>query len=118
MRSGKRKGSTRKGEKIFAPLPDPRSLWWRDKTARHTCRVTGKRCEYAFRCAYSLAESEEGPGRHHGVGTMADRLATCAVAIASGHRRSDCRSCRWEKDCRWRCFIRERFAAPPKEARA
>lgn len=103
------------GEKIFAPAPDQRSRWWKDKAARHTRRVTGKACEYAYRCAYSLAEKQEGKGRHHGVGTMADRLATCAFAIANRYLRSDCHSCPRRTSCNWKCWFRERFAdaTPP-----
>jgi hypothetical protein len=95
--------------------PDNRSRWWKDKAARHTCRVTGKACEYAFRCSYSLAETAGRAGRPHRTGVLADRLATCAFAIASGFRGSTCHGCPRRKACDWKCFFRERFAdaTPP-----
>lgn len=112
------------GDRIFAPPPDSRPLWFRDRKARHTCRITGTHCDQAFRCQFSLAEPNP-----HGLGsnTLASsraRFEACLLANANGFDNpSICHtSCPRRASCpqTWQCWFRERFSrsSRPKEARA
>ena len=98
-RRGERASRAVTGAKIFAPLPDTRSRWWKDKDARHTCRITGEACEYAYRCQYSVAE---WPRRNT---SARERLAACSYAIDTGFAGSSCRACSRRKACVWTCWF-------------
>lgn len=108
-----------KGDRIFAAPADSRPLYFRDRKARHTCRITGKECDMAFRCRFSAAEKnvyESGP---NSAASIRSRFEACDLANRCGFETiSICKNtCPKRKTCKdtWKCWFYGQFK---KERRA